>query len=46
MLERAVEGVEYEVRITRRADEEGFPVVGEVEGAPGTRGWVVFGEGV
>lgn len=46
MLELAIEGVENEVRITRCTDEERFSVVGEVEGAPGARGWVVFGVGV
>lgn len=46
MLERAVEGVEDEVRVPACADEEAFPVIGEVEGAPGTGCLVVFGEGV
>lgn len=46
MLERAVEGVKDEVRITRCAYEKGFPVVGEVEGAPGAGCWVMCGKRV
>lgn len=34
------------MRVPARADEEGLPVVGEVKGAPGARGWVVLGKGV